>query len=111
MPNLDAATRARLADALEGATPEMLREDAAEAEAWARDFAEATSLSTENRFAPRLLRLAAIGLAVAEICDGPMAATVDSVAGAYIDPGHRSSVKASTLPSALAALLRASEGA
>lgn len=57
---IDPATRARLADALEGATPEMLREDAE----FGHGLAAHPSLNDGGRDALR--RLAALALAEAD---------------------------------------------
>lgn len=111
MPNLDPATRARLADALEGATPEMLREDAE----FGHGLAAHPSLNDGGRDALR--RLAALALAVAEMQErGVRAASRHPdwfvTDGGGLDWWHESSPEvARSLPSALAALLRTSEGA
>lgn len=110
MPNLDPATRARLADALEGATPEMLRKTAAGMVRCADFF-----LGPDDKASPGFLRAAAVLLAVAEMQErGVRAASRHPdwfvTDGGGLDWWHESSpAVARTLPSALAALLRTSE--
>jgi hypothetical protein len=99
--------RHALADALMSATSEQLREDAAELIRTERVVRDAVTGVGGKYDGGTNLRLAALAIAVADLCDGFYANAARGQV--YIDPDHGNSVKADTVPAALAALVR--EGA